>query len=243
MRSVERSMKLGPKRFYKSVDVKGDTAPFAILLDGKPVRTPATHTLRAPTRALADAVAGEWRAQVEHIVPDTMPLTKALNTALDRVAANREAVIDDLAKYARDDLLCYRAASPGELVRRQAAAWDPWLDWAAERFGARLLVVTGIAHIDQPPEALTRLRAAIAAHDAYRLTALHTGITLTGSVVLGLAFAAQAVMADETLAAAQIDEDYQAEHWGRDAEAETVRARRRDELRASQRFIELFAQA
>jgi chaperone required for assembly of F1-ATPase len=199
--------------------------------------------LTAPTRALADAVAEEWRAQAENIVPDTMPLTKALNTALDRVAANRDAVIDDLAKFARDDLLCYRAAGPSELVRRQSAVWDSWLDWAAERFGARLLVFTGMTHVDQPAEALARIRAAIAAHDEFRLTALHTGITITGSAVLGLALAAQALTADEALAAAQIDEDYQAERWGRDGEAETVRTRRRDELRASRRFIDLLAEA
>lgn len=231
-------MKPGPKRFYKIVAVTNE-APFAILLDGKPVKTPSTHPLAAPTRALADAVADEWRAQTEHIVPDTMPLTKALNTALDRVAANRDAVIDDLAKYTGDDLLCYRAASPAELVRRQSAAWNPWLDWAAERYEARLLVVTGIVHVDQPAEALARLRAAIAAHDEYRLTALHTGITLSGSAVLGLAFAARALTADETLDASQVDETFQAEQWGRDAEAESVRTRRLDELRAARRFIDL----
>ncbi|MEQ1866140.1 MAG: ATP12 family protein [Micropepsaceae bacterium] len=231
-------MKPGPKRFYTSVDVKGVTPPFAILLDTKPIKTPAGHALAAPTRILAGAVADEWRAQTEYIVPDAMPLTKALNTALDRVAANRDAVVDDLAKYATDDLLCYRAAHPEELVRRQSAAWDPWLDWAAERYGARLTVVVGVVHVDQPIEALTRLRAAIAAHDEFRLTALHTAVTLTGSAVLGLAFAAKALTAEETLAAAHIDETYQAELWGRDAEAEIVRIRRLDELRAARRFID-----
>lgn len=231
-------MKPGPKRFYTSVDVTDGASNFAILLDGKRVKTPAGHDLNAPIQALANAVADEWRAQTEFIVPDTMPLTKALNTALDRVAANRGAVIDDLAKYATDDLLCYRAAHPEELVRRQSAVWDPWLDWAAERFGARLTVVVGVIHVDQPTEALARLRAAIAAHDEFRLTALHTAVTLTGSAVLGLAFAAKALTAEETLAAAHIDETYQAELWGRDVEAETVRKRRLDELRAARRFLD-----
>ncbi|MCE9523393.1 MAG: ATPase, partial [Alphaproteobacteria bacterium] len=163
-------VKPGPTRFYKTVSVT-DAAPFAIPLDGKSIKTPSSHALTAPTRTLAEAVADEWRAQTEHIVPDTMPLTKALNTALDRVAANRGAVIADLSKYATNDLLCYRAAHPAELVRRQSAAWDPWLEWAAERFGARLEVVTGVVHIDQPPEALARLTTAIAAHDEFHLTA------------------------------------------------------------------------
>ncbi len=231
-------MKPGPKRFYTSVDVTDGASNFAILLDGKRVKTPAGHDLNAPIQALANAVADEWRAQTEFIVPDTMPLTKALNTALDRVAANRGAVIDDLAKYATDDLLCYRAAHPEELVRRQSAVWDPWLDWAAERFGARLTVVVGVIHVEQPTEVLARLRAAIAAHDEFCLTALHTAVTLTGSAVLGLAFAAKALTAEETLAAAHIDETYQAGLWGRDVEAETVRQRRLDELRAARRFLD-----
>jgi len=231
-------MKPGPKRFYKSVDVKDEAGRFAILLDGKPIKTPAGHALNAPARALADAVADEWRAQTEHIVPDTMKLTKALNTALDRVVASRDAVIDDLAKYATNDLLCYRASHPAELVRRQSAAWDAWLEWAAERFGARLLVVAGVVHIDQSPDALARLRAAIATHDEFHLTALHTGVTITGSAVLGLAFAAKAITPDEALAAAHLDETFQAELWGRDAEAEIVRTRRLQELRAARRFID-----
>jgi chaperone required for assembly of F1-ATPase len=234
-------MKAFPKRFYNSVDVKDDALRFAILLDTKPIKTPSGNALIAPTRALAVAVADEWRAQIDRIVPDTMPLTKALNTALDRVAANRDAVIDDLAKYATDDLLCYRAAHPEELVRRQSAAWNPWLDWAAEHFGARLSVVVGVVHVDQPTEALARLRAAIATHDEFRLTALHTAVTLTGSAVLGLAFTAKALTPEETLAAAHVDETYQAELWGRDAEAETVRTRRLDELRAARRFIDALA--
>ena len=234
-------VKPGPKRFYKSVDVKDEAGRYAIFLDGKPIKTPSGQALTAPTRALADAIAEEWRAQTEHIVPDTMPLTKALNTALDRVAANRDAVIDDLAKYATDDLLCYRAAHPAELVRRQSQAWDAWLDWAAERFGARLRVVTGVIHIDQPPEALVRLSTAIATHDEFHLTALHTGITITGSAVLGLAFVAKAITPDEAFAAAHLDDAFQAELWGRDAEAELVRTRRLEELRAARRFIDALA--
>src|SRR5262245_17670036 len=186
-------MKPGAKRFYKSVDVGDD---FAILLDGRQVKTPAGAKLVAPTRALAEAIAAEWRGQGDTLAPDTMPLTKALNTALDRIAANRDAIIDDLAKYATSDLLCYRADAPVELVRRQSAAWDPWLDWAAERFGARLAVASGVTHVAQPDNAHARLKEAVAAHDNHHLVALHAGVTITGSAVLGLAFAAKALTAE-----------------------------------------------
>jgi len=229
----------GPKRFYKIVDVKPDGASSAVLLDGKPVKTPAGRAFVASTRALADVIAEEWREQGERIVPDSMPLTKALNTMIDRIAPHRDAIVDDLAKYAGSDLLCYRAGEPAELVRRQSAAWDPWLAWARDHHRAQLCVTTGMAPIQQPAMALERLRAAIASHDDDHLTALHPAVTITGSAVLGLAFVARALDAEEAFAAAQIDEDYQAERWGRDAEADAVRARRLAELRAARRFIDL----
>lgn len=232
-------MKRGAKRFYKTVAVAEGPGGFALQLDGKPVKTPAGHALRAPTRALAEAIAREWRGQGDTIDPETMRLTKALNTALDRVAAHRDAIVEDLAKYAVTDLICYRADSPMELARRQAAAWDPWLDWAAERFGARLVVTTGVAHVEQPQASLTRLRAAIAAYDDHRLVTLHTAVTITGSAVLGLAFVARALTADEAMRAALVDEDFQAELWGRDAEAEATRARRRAELEAADTLLVL----
>jgi chaperone required for assembly of F1-ATPase len=232
-------LKPGAKRFYKEVAVAEDGGGFALLLDGKPVKTPAGHALRAPTRALAESIAGEWRAQGDIIVPDTMPLTKSLNTVLDRVAAHREEIIEDLAKYAGSDLLCYRADSPAELMLRQQEAWDPWLAWASERHGARLLVTLGMSHIVQSEEALARLRAAIAAHDDHALVALHAAITITGSAVLGLAFAARAITGEAAMQAALVDEDYQAELWGRDLEAERLRARRLAELKAAEAYLAL----
>lgn len=234
-------MKPGVKRFYTSVDVREEADAFAVLLDGRPVKTPAGHILRAPTRKLADAVAAEWRAQGEKLAPDTMPLTKSLNTALDRVAPNRAAIIEDLAKYAESDLLCYRADAPQELVRRQAVAWDPWLVWAAERFGARLAVTTGVSHVAQTDEALARVKVAVAAHDDHRLVVLHAGVTITGSAILGLAFAAGAVTAQAAFAAAQIDDLYQAELWGHDAEAEKARANRLADLKAAEAYLRLIA--
>jgi chaperone required for assembly of F1-ATPase len=216
-------------------------AGFALRLDGKPVKTPAGKPLSAPTRPLAEGIAAEWRAQGETIAPETMPLTKTLNTVLDRVAAHRSAIIDELTKYAQSDLLCYRAADPDELVRRQSAAWDPWLAWAENRFGARLRVATGMTYVEQPADAVVRLREAISGHDDHRLAALHAATTITGSAVLGLAFVAGALSADDAFVAAHVDETFQEERWGRDAEAQDARERRLAALRAGERYLALLA--
>lgn len=232
-------MKQGAKRFYADVAVGELPNGFTVLLDNRSIKTPAGALLVAPTRQLAEAIAAEWRGQGEKLNPETMPLTKALNTALDRISVDRNAIVADLAKYASADLLCYRAESPAELTRRQTSAWDPWLDWAAKSFGARLSVTTGVTHIPQPQDALERLHAAIAAHDDHRLVVLHTGITITGSSVLGLAFTAKAITAADAFAVAQVDETYQAELWGRDAEAEKARAQRLTDLTAAEAYLSL----
>lgn len=232
-------LKTGAKRFYKDVEVRADAGGFAVLLDGRAMKTPAGATMVAPTQALADAIAAEWRGQGDTLKPEAMVLTKALNTALDRIAANRAAIVEDLVKYAGTDLLCYRAESPADLVRRQREAWDRWLDWAGERFGARLTVATGVGHVAQNAEALARLSAAIDAHDSHRLIVLHTGVTITGSAVLGLAFAAGEVSADDALAVAEVDAAYQAELWGRDVEAEKARAHRLADLKAAEAYLKL----
>jgi len=232
-------VKRGTKRFYKTVDVNAEGEGFAVLLDGKPVKTPGGRTMSSPTLALAKGIAAEWREQGPLIDLGRMQLTKALNTALDRVAVHREDVIDELASFAGSDLLCYRAEAPEALVQRQSAVWDHWLKWAARTLGADLAVATGIVHTEQMPGPILQIRSAIAALDDFRLTALHTGVTITGSAVLGLAFLAGALTADEAFAASQVDEEFQAERWGRDAEAEGVRARRLEELRAARQYLDL----
>ncbi|MFM9864324.1 MAG: ATP12 family chaperone protein [Micropepsaceae bacterium] len=232
-------LKTGAKRFYKDVALREEPAGFSVLLDGRTIKTPAGAVMVAPTPALGDAVAAEWRGQGETLLPETMPLTKALNTALDRVAANRAALVDDLAKYAGSDLLCYRAEAPAELVRRQREAWDPWLAWAAEKIGAQFAVTTGVTHVEQSDTALAAVRRAVEAHDAHRLVALHAGITITGSALLGLAFAAGAIGAEDALAVAEVDTAYQAELWGRDAEAERARAHRLADLKAAEAYLKL----
>jgi chaperone required for assembly of F1-ATPase len=232
-------VKRGAKRFYKTAAAREEPNGFAILLDGKAVKTPAGHSLMAPVRALAEAIAAEWRDQGDFIDPASMPLTRYANTVIDRVEPRRNELIADLAKYAGHDLLCYREAASTQLMQRQATAWDPWLAWAADRCGADLIVGQGVGHIEQPPDALEALRLAIAAHDAHRLAVLHTGITITGSAVLGLAFTAGALSAREAFEAAHVDELFQEERWGADAEAQQVRARKLAELKAGENYLEL----
>src|SRR5438093_2137791 len=154
------------KRFYKQTAVEAGDGGWRVLLDGKPMRTPAKAVIAAPTRALADAIGKEWSDVQENgeINIADLPLTRLAASGLDRVKSQRERVIDDTAKYAGSDLLCYRASIPDSLVKRQHDTWQPLLDWAAERYGARLVLANGTTFVTQPAEALEALRSAVAAH-------------------------------------------------------------------------------
>src|SRR5579883_2354242 len=140
------------KRFYKTVSVGPGEGGFTILLDGRPVRTPGGNVLTLPTEKLAEAIAAEWRGQGEEVMPTSMPLLRLANTVIDGVTARREEVTDAVMRFAQNDLLCYRAHQPPDLVARQSAGWDPWLDWARRRHDANLIVATGLTHVDQTPE-------------------------------------------------------------------------------------------
>lgn len=240
------------KRFYKAVTVaplsfgvptatKGEGTPqaFRILLDGKPVRTPAKAELALPTRALADAVAAEWEAQRAHIDPLTMPLTRLVNSALDGVCGREAEVRADIVKYAAADLLCHRAPGPEALVRRQAELWDPILAWSRQALGVRFAVAEGIMPLEQPREAQAATAAALAGFDAFALAALHVITTLTGSVLLALAHARGHLSAEAAWAAAHVDEDFQISQWGEDAEAMARRERRWGEMAAASRLLAL----
>jgi chaperone required for assembly of F1-ATPase len=231
--------KSGAKRFYKAASVVEGDGGFAVCLDGMIVKTPGGKRLVAPSQGLAAAVAAEWDQQGPEIDPSSMHMTKALNTTLDRTGIHRAAIVEDLTGFARTDLLCYRATAPENLVVRQRELWDPWLTWAVEKYGATLTVGSGVMHIAQPPETIERLGEVIDGHDDFRLTALHTAITVTGSVILGLALINRAATADTVFALSHLDELYQAERWGQDAEAEHARGRRLDELRAARRYVDL----
>lgn len=231
------------RRFYREValvPVTGtDGRGHGIALDGRALRTPMGAALRLPTRALAEAVAAEWQAQGEKVVPASMPMTRLANSAIDRVMPRRAAVIEDIVAYGRADLLCHRAEMPRALAERQAAAWEPLLAWMAARFGARLCVTAGVMPLDQAEEDLAALRAAVAAHDAFALAGLHQATILTGSVVLALALAEDRLTLDQTWTAARIDEDFQIAQWGEDAEAAARAARMRAELGHADRFMRL----
>jgi chaperone required for assembly of F1-ATPase len=227
------------KRFYERAHVaETDGGGAQILLDGKPVKTPARNALAAPTRALADAVAAEWDAQKDVIDPASMPLTRLANSAIDAVSNAAVPVADEVAEYLGTDLLCYRADAPAGLIDKQSVAWDPVLAWAREQFGARFALAQGVVHVPQPREAIAAVRAAIPG-DPWRLAAVSSITTLTGSALLALALAHDALDARTAWAAAHVDEDWQVSQWGKDDLALERRAFREAEFRAAVTVLKL----
>lgn len=223
-----------PKRFYTDVSVAEHEGDFAITLDGKMVRTPARLVLAVPTQALARLVAAEWQAQGEEIDPMTMPMTRLVNTALDGITGNTQAILEDILRFSSSDLICYRADGPELLVERQAERWDPVVDWAANDLGARFILIEGVMPREQPREAIAAFAVTLARHDnPIALAALHTVTTLTGSAILALAFACGRVTMEEAWSLAHLDEDWTIEHWGGDEEAEERRAKRFADFRAA----------
>jgi chaperone required for assembly of F1-ATPase len=229
------------KRVYRDVTVADGADGYAVLLDRRPARTPAGQPLRLATPALAEAVAAEWRDQRDVIRPERMPLTALAATAIDRIGPQRAAVGAALVRYAETDLVCYRADGPADLVARQCAAWDPLLAWAAERWGARLTATAGIVPIEQPGAALATLGRVIARLSVPELAALGLAVEITGSLIIGLALLTGRLDARAAFETALLDERYQAERWGADAEAEARREQMRAELAAAERFLALLA--
>ena len=228
-----------PKRFYKDVAVVDGEGGWRVTLDGKTMRTPAKGDFVVPTRPLADAVAEEWRAQGEHIQPESMPLTKLVNSAVDAARGREEPVMDDILGHAASDLLFYRADAPDGLVARQAQYWDRVLAWARQDIGAPFVLGEGVMPIDQPPASLDRLRAQLAGRDDFGLTSLHVMTTLTGSALLALAVALGRLTPEEAWKAAHVDEDWQISQWGEDAEAASRRERRWRDFAAAALMLDL----
>lgn len=223
-----------PKRFYKEVGIGEEGGRFTIELDGRKVKTPAKGLLSLPARTAAELVAAEWRDQFEVIDPGKMPVTRLVNSALDGVAKELDAVRADIVKYAGTDLLCYRADAPQSLVDAQASKWDPVLYWVAETHGARFILAQGVIHQEQPGAAIDAFADALARiTEPLAVAALHTITTLTGSALLALAFADGRLKAEEAWAAAHADEDWNIEHWGSDAEAEARRKHRWRDMKAA----------
>lgn len=223
------------RRFWDAVTVQPVDGGHAVLLDGRPVRTPNRTALVLPSRPLARLVAGEWEAQTDVIRPDTMPATRLANSAIEKVRPLRGDVAALLAGYGASDLLCHRAPAPAALVMRQAEHWDPLITWAAA-LGVELRIGSGVMPIAQHPDALARLRDEITAMDDFRLAAFHELVTLSGSVIIALAVVYGVRDPETGWRLSRIDEDWQAEAWGHDDEAESVAEARRQDFLFAARF-------
>jgi len=227
------------KRFWKDVALSQTECGWSIALDGRPLKTPARATFLVEKRLLAEAITEEWRECGEEIDPRQMPLTGLANAALDHVAPTPHILRDDLARYAEADLLCYRAEHPPKLVAAQAAEWDPLLDWARHRFDVEFAITTGIIHVPQPPATIAKLAAALRRAGHSELAALSPLVTLGGSLVTALALFERAIDLDSAWSAVSVDDRWQIDHWGADAEAVAALANRRDDFAAAATFLNL----
>lgn len=235
MRAAQAAMRPAPvRRFYKIAALSDSNGLHALTLDGRAARTPSRNPLAARSRAIMETVAEEWSRQGDTLVAADMPVTRLLNSALDGVAKAMEATRAEIVRYAGSDLLCYRAEEPEALAERQRAAYDPTLDWAAGTLGVRFALAAGVVHVQQPPAVAAAFDAAVEAFDdPIALAALSVVTTLTGSAVLALAVARGRLSAEEAWRIAHVDEDFQNERWGVDAEAMARRAAHGREMAAA----------
>jgi len=229
------------KRFYKEADIAvlGDGTAFGVVLDGRPVKTPAKSDLTLPTHSLASAVVIEWQSQGDTIDADSMPVMQLATTAIDRIAANRTLAVNTLVSYASTDLLCYWAEEPDVLKERQHQIWQPILDWAASHFDTPLAVTTGIMPVVQPQTSLDVFSKALGQRDDFFLSGLSVITASCGSLVLALALAEDEIDVEQCILASQLDEIYQIERWGEDEEIAVRLAGLSQEIRNAARFLAL----
>ena len=227
------------KRFYKQAGVKPAAGGHGVALDGRLVKTPGKRDLVVPSLALATAIAAEWEAQQSEIRRETMPLMRLAVVTIDRNSTEREAIVRQVAHYAGTDLVCYRATHPPTLAARQQAVWQPLIDWASARYVAPLVVTNGVIPTGQSAASLAAFADAVAAHDDFSLTALHVATAACGSLVIALALFEGHVDAREAFAASQLDESFQIEAWGEDAEQAKRRAALSADIAAAAQFIAL----
>jgi chaperone required for assembly of F1-ATPase len=239
MRKAQQAMRPPlPKRFYEQVTVAPHDDGFAVLLDGRPVRTPARNLLALPTSAAAKVIATEFEAQETEIDPSRMPATRLANTVVDGIAPDPQPVLEDVVRFAASDLVCYRAGSPRELAARQAAHWDPLIDWLRDSFGANFILAEGVMHVAQPREALAVFQSVLQRHgEPFAIGAIHTFASLTGSAILALAIAEGRLPPEDAWRLAMIDEDWNIAHWGEDAEAASRRSHRLTEFEAAAKLL------
>jgi chaperone required for assembly of F1-ATPase len=227
------------KRFYQSAAAAPVGTGYGVRLDGKPLSTPGKAELVVPSRALAEAIAAEWRAQAGDIDLARLPLTRLASTAIDLVTPRRAEVGAEVARYAGTDLVCYRAGHPPQLAQRQHAAWQPLIDWATMRYDATLDVTVGVVPVAQPVASLRAFAAAVGAYAPLELAALHLATAACGSLVIALALIEGRLDAAEAFAASQLDETFEIELWGEDAEQMERRAALQDDIALARRFIDL----
>lgn len=227
------------KRFWTAANAVEREEGWGVELDGKPLRTPARESLIVPTRALAEAIAEEWQSIDGEIEPRAMPLTGLANAAIDRVQPDKAAFAAGLARYAEADLACYRAEGPEGLIERQAKEWDALLGWGQRRFDVDFKTTGGIVHVAQPPATIDRLTHAVSMLDPFRLAGLSPLVTVGGSLLAGLGVLEGAFSAEQAWDAVSVDDRWQLDQWGSDAEAEAALDARRHDFIAAARFLEL----
>jgi chaperone required for assembly of F1-ATPase len=227
------------KRFYRKAEPVQRASGHNITLDGKPIKTPGKRDLVVPKEALAAAIAEEWNAQQGEVRSATMPLTRLATTTVDRVATQRDAIIRQTANYAATDLVCYRATHPPALATRQQAVWQPLIDWAVLRYDAPLVITSGVIPKSQPAASLRALASAVAEQDDFALTALHVATAACGSLIIALALLEGQLDAQQAFAASQLDESFQIEAWGEDAEQAERRRALAADIQAAALFISL----
>jgi chaperone required for assembly of F1-ATPase len=227
------------KRFYRKAEPVQRASGLGITLDGKPIKTPGKRDLVVPNEALAAAIAEEWNAQQGEVRSATMPLTRLATTTVDRVATQRDAIIRQTANYAATDLVCYRATHPPALATRQQAVWQPVIDWAVLRYDAPIVITSGVIPKSQPAASLRALASAVAEQDDFALTALHVATAACGSLIIALALLEGRLDAQQAFAASQLDESFQIEAWGEDAEQAERRRALAADIQAAALFISL----
>ncbi len=227
------------KRFWQNADVRQNEKGYTVELDGRAIRTPAKAPLVVPTKALADQIAAEWNVVEGRVNPAAMPFTRSANAAIDKVKQQHAEVADMLAAYGDADLICYRADGPSGLVDRQAEGWDPLLDWAESVLGARLIPVQGVMHAPQDAQSLRVLSKKVHALDVFALTAFHDLVSLSGSLIIGFAALYDLRPPAELWAVSRVDELWQQDQWGEDAEALEMAAKKENDFFHAHRFYNL----
>lgn len=227
------------KRFWQEADAVAQADGWTVALDGRPIRTHGRAPLVVASSALAEAIAAEWRTVGETIDPAAMPMTGLTNAAIDLASPDPVAFAEPVAAYSESELFCYREDRDRALQAEQAAAWNPLLGWAEERYGIEFTLAQGVLPVDQPPATIAALRKAVVAHDPFRLAPLTPLVTIGGSLVAGLALVERAFDADALWQAVSLDELYQERRWGADDEAQKARARKEAEWHNAARFLRL----